>query len=54
MTDFLQYVLSEVKHKRLAKAEALDLLRQFHSRESAEIYGESPVPRLHSLLHRNT
>ncbi len=32
MTDFLQYVIGQVKSKSLLKSEAIDILRQFEER----------------------
>ncbi|HEX6101022.1 MAG TPA: SDR family NAD(P)-dependent oxidoreductase [Thermoanaerobaculia bacterium] len=48
MIDFIEYVVSELKSKRLSKANAVALVRQFSSR----ILGSAAV--LHPLLHRNT
>ena len=45
---FLHYVLSEAKSKRLSKADAVELIRQFHEKAGASSRG------LHPLVHRNT
>lgn len=45
MAEFLQYVLNEMKQHRLAKAEALDLLRQFHGNVLEELNGELSTAR---------
>jgi len=50
MTDFIEYVVSELKNKRLAKDDALSLVRQFYLRSANS--GKSAV--LHPLLHANT
>lgn len=46
MVDFVEYVVSELKSKRLGKAGALELIRQFSGRRA------SPA-QLHPLVHRN-
>lgn len=48
MAEFLQYVLNEMKQHRLAKAEALDLLRQFHGNVLEELNGELSAARSYS------
>jgi polyketide synthase PksN len=48
MIDFVEYVVSELKHKRLSKQEALGLIRQ-HGGGVARA-----AAALHPLLHRNT
>ncbi|MCX7293774.1 SDR family NAD(P)-dependent oxidoreductase, partial [Janthinobacterium sp.] len=50
--NFLHYVLQEVKQRRLAHPNALEIMRQYH--EGAG--GAAPALRqpLHPLLHRNT
>jgi len=48
MIDFIEYVVSELKSKRLSKANAVALVRQFSQRPS----GSAAV--IHPLLHRNT
>lgn len=48
MTDFVKYVVSELKSKRLSKTDALGLIKQFSSRPS------HAGAALHPLLHRNT
>ncbi|GAA4798003.1 hypothetical protein GCM10023307_25010 [Lysobacter hankyongensis] len=46
MVDFVEYVVAELKSKRLGKANALELIRQFSGRRS--------VPaQLHPLVHLN-
>jgi polyketide synthase PksL len=50
MFDFIEYVIAELKSKRLAKADAISLIRQF-SRRSSVSAGASVI---HPLLHRNT
>ncbi|MBV9493032.1 MAG: SDR family NAD(P)-dependent oxidoreductase [Acidobacteria bacterium] len=47
MIDFVEYVVSELKSKRLSKTDAAALFRQFSSRPSG-------LAKLHPLLHRNT
>jgi acyl transferase domain-containing protein/thioesterase domain-containing protein len=49
MRNFIQYILSETKSKRLSKRDAVDLIGQFQSK----IVGEKPY-FLHPLLHQNT
>ncbi|SDN37848.1 Polyketide synthase dehydratase, partial [Dendrosporobacter quercicolus] len=49
MKDALHYILSEVKSKRLAKTDALDLIRQF---ETKTITNKSSY--FNPLLHQNT
>ncbi|MBM0104580.1 SDR family NAD(P)-dependent oxidoreductase [Steroidobacter sp. S1-65] len=46
MVDFVEYVISELQSKRLAKVEALDLIGQFFARPTDN-------PRLHPLVERN-
>ncbi|HEY3093970.1 MAG TPA: beta-ketoacyl synthase N-terminal-like domain-containing protein, partial [Vicinamibacterales bacterium] len=46
MVDFIEYVVSELKSKRLGKAGALELIRQFFERRTNDA-------KLHPLLHRN-
>jgi acyl transferase domain-containing protein/acyl carrier protein len=46
MVDFVEYVVSELKSKRLGKAGALALIRQFSGRRTAP-------EQLHPLVHRN-
>jgi acyl transferase domain-containing protein/acyl carrier protein len=46
MVDFVEYVVSELKSKRLGKAGALELIRQFSGRRTAP-------EQLHPLVHRN-
>ena len=46
MVDFVEYVVTELKSKRLGKANALELIRQFSGRRSAPA-------QLHPLVHSN-
>ncbi|MGH8077239.1 MAG: hypothetical protein ACREPE_07945, partial [Lysobacter sp.] len=46
MVDFVEYVVSELKSKRLGKANALALIQQFFARRTAPA-------RLHPLVHSN-
>ena len=48
MIDFFEYVVSELKSKRLSKTDAAALVRQFSRRPSGS------AAALHPLLHRNT
>src|SRR5258707_5598703 len=50
MMDFIEYVVAELKSKRLSKTDASVLVRQFSLR--SPLSAESAV--LHPLLHRNT
>ncbi|MBC9915290.1 SDR family NAD(P)-dependent oxidoreductase [Chitinophaga varians] len=50
MIDFIEYVVAELKHKRLSKADALDLIRQFSLRTATQ--GHTDI--IHPLLHTNT
>src|SRR4051812_42866398 len=50
MIDFIEYVVAELKSKRLSKTDAVSLVRQFSSRGSHSAGG----PLIHPLLHRNT
>jgi rhizoxin synthesis polyketide synthase RhiF len=50
MKDFISYILNEVKSLRLSKLEALELLKQFHNKQSAD----EGITFLHPLLQRNT
>src|SRR5262245_41027415 len=49
MPDFIEYVDAELKSKRLSKADAASLIRQFSRRSSV-----SAAAVIHPLLHRNT
>src|SRR5437764_12999113 len=49
MVDFLEYVVGELKSKRLSKADAAALLRQFSRRSPGRT-----AAILHPLLHSNT
>src|SRR5260370_28694640 len=50
MMDFIEYVVAELKSKRLSKTDASVLVRQFSLR--SPLSAESAI--LHPLLHRNT
>jgi polyketide synthase PksL len=50
MIDFVEYVVGELSSKRLAKADALDLIRQLQTSAS----GAASEVAIDSLLHRNT
>src|SRR5215510_9395184 len=50
MPDFIEYVVAELKSKRLSKTDAAALVRQF-SRHSSVSAAASVI---HPLLHRNT
>ena len=50
MFDLIEYVVAELKSKRLSKANAIELIRQFSGRSA----GSTGVPVIHPLLHRNT
>jgi polyketide synthase PksL len=50
MIDFIEYVVSELKSKRLSKNNALALIQQFTLHSSA--VGKAAV--IHPLLHNNT
>src|SRR5438128_1753734 len=50
MIDFLEYVVSELKSKRLSKLDAAALIKQFARRSSSS--GAASV--IHPLLHCNT
>src|SRR5439155_15457786 len=50
MFDLIEYVVAELKSKRLSKANAIELIRQFSGRSA----GSTAVPVIHPLLHRNT
>jgi polyketide synthase PksL len=47
MIDFVEYVVSELKSKKLSKSDALSLIKQFSVRTAS-------APVLHPLLHSNT
>jgi polyketide synthase PksL len=49
MPDFIEYVVAELKSKRLSKTDAAALVRQFSRRSSV-----SAAAVIHPLLHRNT
>src|SRR6267154_2035512 len=50
MIDFIEYVVAELKSKRLSKAGAAALVRQFSVRSTAP----AAASVLHPLVHRNT
>jgi polyketide synthase PksN len=50
MIDFIEYVVGELKSKRLSKTNAIALVRQFSLRAPAS----AEVPVIHPLLHVNT
>src|SRR6266481_1058761 len=50
MIDFIQYVVAELKSKRLSKIDAAALVRQFSLRSSSS----SAAAVIHPLLHSNT
>src|SRR5262245_24479843 len=50
MIDFIEYVVAELKSKRLSKTDAAALVRQFSLRASSQ----AAAPVLHPLLHCNT
>src|SRR6266850_2019094 len=50
MIDFIEYVVSELKSKRLSKTNAAALVRQFSHRSSSSVAASV----IHPLLHRNT
>ena len=49
MINFIEYVVTEFKSKRLSKQNALDLIKQFSSKSQKK----SVVESLHPLLHKN-
>ena len=50
MANFIQYVVSELKGKRLSKADAFELIKQFSTRVSTPGTAQTS---LHPLLHAN-
>ncbi|WP_459212155.1 SDR family NAD(P)-dependent oxidoreductase [Aquimarina rhabdastrellae] len=50
MIDFIEYVVLELKSKRLSKVNALDLIRQFSHRST----NQNNSGEIHPLLHVNT
>lgn len=50
MIDFIEYVVLELKSKRLSKANALDLIKQFSHRTVTHANRDI----IHPLLHKNT
>ena len=50
MIDFIEYVVAELKSKRLSKTDAAALVKQFSVRSSIP----AAATRIHPLLHRNT
>jgi acyl transferase domain-containing protein/acyl carrier protein len=51
MIDFIEYVVSELKNKRLSKGNALSLIKQF-SQNSSKTTKRTAI--IHPLLHTNT
>jgi len=49
MIDFIEYVVSELKSRRLSKENAINLIRQF----SANSFDAGVPSAIHPLLHRN-
>ncbi len=49
MIDFIEYIVAELKSRRLSKADAVGLVRQFSMRSS----GYTAAAALHPLLHNN-
>jgi polyketide synthase PksL len=50
MIDFFEYVVAELKSKRLSKTNAVELVRQFSGHSSSS----TATSVIHPLLHRNT
>jgi polyketide synthase PksN len=50
MIDFIEYIVAELKSRRLSKANAVGLVRQFSVRSS----GPAAAVAIHPLLHNNT
>ena len=50
MIDFIEYIVSELKHKRLSKGNALSLIKQFSQKSSKQAVQKA----IHPLLHTNT
>src|SRR5436190_1503955 len=50
MIDFIEFVVAELKSKRLSKTDAVELVRQFARGSS----GAAAASVLHPLLQRNT
>src|SRR5215469_13678244 len=50
MIDFIEYVVAELKSKRLSKSNAAALVRQFSCASSSS----AAAGCIHPLLHRNT
>ncbi len=48
MTDFVEYLLHEVKRRAISQADALDILEQYSASRPAQ------EARLHPLVHRNS
>jgi polyketide synthase PksN len=54
MIDFIEYVVAELKRKRLSRADALELIRQFSRKPPGAGRPEAPQASLHPLLQANT
>lgn len=54
MIDFIEYVVAELKRKRLSRADALELIRQFSRKSPGTGRSEAPQVSLHPLLQANT
>lgn len=50
MIDFIEYVVSELKHKRLSKGNALSLIKQFSQKSPVQ----TAQKVIHPLVHTNT
>ncbi len=50
MIDFIEYVVSELKSKRLSKENALSLIKQYSHQSTIS----TSTPVIHPLLHNNT
>lgn len=50
MIDFVEYIVSELKNKKLTKDQAASLLRQFKKQSTASVRASA----IHPLLHQNT
>jgi len=50
MIDFIEYIVSELKQKRLSKGNALSLIKQFSQKSSTKAVQKA----IHPLLHTNT
>ncbi|HKP98488.1 MAG TPA: SDR family NAD(P)-dependent oxidoreductase, partial [Fibrobacteria bacterium] len=54
MIDFIEYVVAELKRKRLSRADALELIRQFSRKSPGAGRSEAPQASSHPLLQANT